>query len=57
MYQILIVSQRTRDTLTKVRERSKSQPSEEKYTGEITSSSLSLITTSFSFQAQLLDTV
>lgn len=30
MYQILIVSQRTRDTLTNVRERSKSQPSEEK---------------------------
>lgn len=28
-----------------------------KYTGEITSSSLSLITTSFSFQAQLLDTI
>lgn len=30
MYQILIVGQRTRDTLTNVRERSKSQPSEEK---------------------------
>lgn len=51
MQKILVVSQTTGEILTAISECKKSQPSKEKYVGEITKSPL------LSFQAQILNII